>query len=874
MKKNNKGFTMIEIIGAVIIMGVLLLLIIPGVSKLMQRFRNDYYEKLELTINESGKDFYSDNKVYLPDGILEATYVNVSSLISSKYAESLLDYRGKTCKLEDKKSYTIVVYRGNGKYDYQTCIDCSDDGYVTNKKGTYCDPAWLDNNLGYDYGGTNDIYFYYGTSREKIREDLIKRLNIVKYDQNGNVIDRVVVGDTEEEGILPTNIDIIDNKPTLDADNKREYTMIYGSDTDNNKEELLAIIYKHKSPKVTMTTGGNIYTSGNWTNKNVVIKLEKNDNFFELAGRKVGKYQWSIDGNAWEDIDCDMVASDESCTVSIMDDDHNSTYKFRLINDEGNISDETIEYRIKIDKILPSLTIDVIEDTIIKELTTSSSGQTVSNIIQDAEIKISVQDGPSGIDYTRVCENSSCSNRTELSFSVYPNSGTVTVTTYDKAGNSKSNSVTIYYDEIDNTTDIEEGGDEGGGDVILPSGGCSLTLDPNGGSVSQSYITATCGDEIQIPKPTKSGSIFLGWYTSCSGGTSVGDSQGYYELWGEDYACAHWVEGSDACTVRFVSEEGGYVSPTEAVVSCGTSIGLSYAHLGGHVFTGWYNSSGNYVGTIGSNYTVNSNITLYAHWDEDPSAVSMCRITYDANGGTATKSSEDVECGSSVTLPSATRGSYGFNGWYTSSSGGSRIGGAGTSYKVDDDITVYAQWNSNTYTVYYNANGDTGTVNSTTCTVGVPCTLRENTFTMANYHNIKGWKTSSGTKYSGGASVTNLASAGSSITLYSYYECDRSARSYNQWEVEKSSGKWPWSLSNPGCNVVNSSNTTCIPEGATVWRAYYVRCIYCGTSSNNNVWCPVHNSNGGANIAVCDASSKRYSTNTCKRGVSEGWTKI
>ena len=138
MEKNNKGFTMIEIISVVIIMGVILLLVIPGVSKLMARFRNDYYEKVELTVTESGKDFFSDNKIYLPDGILETAYVNTSSLISEKYAENLLDYRGNSCKLEDQKSYTIVVHRGDGKYEYQTCVDCSDEGYKTKKEGTYC----------------------------------------------------------------------------------------------------------------------------------------------------------------------------------------------------------------------------------------------------------------------------------------------------------------------------------------------------------------------------------------------------------------------------------------------------------------------------------------------------------------------------------------------------------------------------------------------------------------------------------------------------------------------------------------------------------------------------------------------------------------
>ena len=367
MKKNNKGFTMIEIIGIIVIMGVLLLLIIPGVSKLMEQFRKDYYKKLEDSINESGKDFFNDNKLVLPNGILESFYVNVDLLIDQKYADSLLDYKGNTCELADRKSYTIVVYRGDGKYEYQTCIDCSGDEYVTDKSKKYCDPAWLDNVLHYDYGGTDDIYFYYGTPREEIREELIKTLNIVKKDSNGNVLDRVVIGDTNEEGILPTNIDVIDNKPTLDSNNEKKYEMIY----ENAKEcesgvscddiKLNAVIYKHKAPKVTMTSKGYVYNSGNWTNQNVIILLEKNDNFFDADGVSVSKYQWQKSGETiWRDITCEMTGDDGSCSVSVdTDDDYlEETYKFRLVNSEENISDETGNYTIKIDKGVPILSLD------------------------------------------------------------------------------------------------------------------------------------------------------------------------------------------------------------------------------------------------------------------------------------------------------------------------------------------------------------------------------------------------------------------------------------------------------------------------------------------------------------------------------------
>ena len=43
----KKGFTLIEIITTVIIIGIIAAIVIPGVSKLMKNFREEYYIKLE-----------------------------------------------------------------------------------------------------------------------------------------------------------------------------------------------------------------------------------------------------------------------------------------------------------------------------------------------------------------------------------------------------------------------------------------------------------------------------------------------------------------------------------------------------------------------------------------------------------------------------------------------------------------------------------------------------------------------------------------------------------------------------------------------------------------------------------------------------------
>ena len=83
-------------------------------------------------------------------------------------------------------------------------------------------------------------------------------------------------------------------------------------------------------------------------------------------------------------------------------------------------------------------------------------------------------------------------------------------------------------------------------------------------------------------------------------------------------------------------------------------------------------------------------------------------VTYNANGGSVDTTSETVIAYSQITLPTPTAPStnYNFKGWYTASTGGTRVGGAAETYNVTETITLYAQWTENiTYWSNGNPNG-------------------------------------------------------------------------------------------------------------------------------------------------------------------------
>ena len=181
-------------------------------------------------------------------------------------------------------------------------------------------------------------------------------------------------------------------------------------------------------------------------------------------------------------------------------------------------------------------------------------------------------------------------------------------------------------------------------------------------------------------------------------------------------------------------------------------------------------------------------------------------VTYNANGGTVSPSSATVNAGQSVTLPTPSRSSYTFNGWYTASSGGSFVGGGGSSYTPSSSITIYAQWTIVQYTVTWNANG--GSVSPSSSTVNAGSSVTAPTPTRSGYTFLAWYDTSSGDylfSVNAGSSYTPTAN----ITLYARWSQivpgpPRSislTRNQSSWNGTQWSWNCTWLAPNTGGSV-------------------------------------------------------------------------
>lgn len=115
-----------------------------------------------------------------------------------------------------------------------------------------------------------------------------------------------------------------------------------------------------------------------------------------------------------------------------------------------------------------------------------------------------------------------------------------------------------------------------------------------------------------------------------------------------------------------------------------------------------------------------------------------------------------------------TKTGYTFTGWYTDPECNNKY----TEDKVIGNITLYAGFRANTYTIVFNANTGSGTMSNQSMTYDTAANLTANAFTRDKY-TFKGWATTAGgaVEYTDGQSVKNLTAAdGATINLYAVWE--------------------------------------------------------------------------------------------------------
>ena len=242
----------------------------------------------------------------------------------------------------------------------------------------------------------------------------------------------------------------------------------------------------------------------------------------------------------------------------------------------------------------------------------------------------------------------------------------------------------------------------------------------------------------------------------------------------------------------------------------------------GYTFDGYYTETrgrgDRYYDENGSSvletYAVTDNITLYADW-----TVHRYLVSYDPNKpdepghsssaevvGSTESTLHQYDTSSALAGIGFTLTGWHFIGWSLSPSGDEIIDAAYNLTAEDlDEVTVYAIWEPNTYTVIYdsdrpdNASSDVlETMENQILTYDTEAELTRNEFYLTGW-TFTGWATTLGGEvaYSDGVSVSNLtAVANGNVTLYAVWTANEYSVVFYRNEPENASGNVTGTMDN------------------------------------------------------------------------------
>ena len=108
MKKSNKGFTMVELLAVVTIMGILAVIAVPAVARHISKSRQTSLDTMLKSSYEAAENYMMQNDVLLHSG--DPDYViQIKDLVDKNYLEPLIDPAGNSSRCDTNSNSKVTV---------------------------------------------------------------------------------------------------------------------------------------------------------------------------------------------------------------------------------------------------------------------------------------------------------------------------------------------------------------------------------------------------------------------------------------------------------------------------------------------------------------------------------------------------------------------------------------------------------------------------------------------------------------------------------------------------------------------------------------------------------------------------------------------
>ena len=300
------------------------------------------------------------------------------------------------------------------------------------------------------------------------------------------------------------------------------------------------------------------------------------------------------------------------------------------------------------------------------------------------------------------------------------------------------------------------------------------------GSMEEQEFTYNVPQNLTANTFTKTGYNFLRWNTKSDGsGTGYANQNNINNLTSTDKEkitlYAQWeaikydityTSPTNGTYCLRVGDGGEWSGNTTAIYEQQITLKVQSEAIGYH-FAGW-----NVTKTGGETVTVTDNKFTMPAEDITIAAIfapNISTITWDVNDGSETTTTSTYTYnGDPIVLPSPTREGYTLNGWWTAKTGGEKIDNIGKGNNPTSDVTYYAHWTENKYTINISTDGNGSVEPSGKQQIGISGMEVTATPTDPNRFRFTKWEVSSGVQVSDpyGATTTITATADGEVIAH------------------------------------------------------------------------------------------------------------
>ncbi len=336
----------------------------------------------------------------------------------------------------------------------------------------------------------------------------------------------------------------------------------------------------------------------------------------------------------------------------------------------------------------------------------------------------------------------------------------------------------------------------------------SVSFNSNGGSSVSTINNVIEGHTISEPSnPTRTDFIFSGWYKDSGFVTTWNFSTDIVTA--DTTLYSKWT-ALPTYSVSFNANGGSSVSAINNVTEGHLISEPISPTRNGYTFVNWYSDSDlNNIWDF-SNNTVSSNEMLFAKW-----TANQYNITFFAGGGlTSTPTTKNVTFGSTYgDLATTSKNGHSFAGWWTGYDGTGTEITTSSIVNTASDLSLYAKWNTNQYTVTFDAQG--GSVSSSTKIVSFLSTYGTLPTPTRTGYSFVGW-------------WTDIEGSGTKVTSSTYNYTSSSHTIYAKWS---SIGSLDLTF---GVNGISITTVGSSSWGKDIEIQSDGKILFAGESSSNN----------------------------------------